>query len=189
MTSVPTCLLHETMLKYISMTNNVEFPLTSKTGKRYKLDGNVRVYESGAQWSEETGRLVAAPPDKRITTENTSEFTAKRLAKQREENDRQVLRAIEAIATEKISSPDEALGYILAQQATLAASPDLDPKASTTAAKLVFKETGRDQRVEKAQSETPSDLIRALGEGIGRAVMDEVLAKTAVDAEYEEVEE
>ncbi len=84
-----------------------------------------------------------------ITTDTAKEMQKKsvrsRLANQQRENERQLQAAIQAIATEDIEDAEGAVGYIVAQQAVLAASPDLSPHSSTRAAAFVLKETGRGQ--------------------------------------------
>jgi len=62
-----------------NMTDNAEFPLISKTGKRYRVDysedgDTLRVYESGAIYNETEGHLIGSPPDKRITSGNSADM-------------------------------------------------------------------------------------------------------------------
>lgn len=77
-----------------------EFPLTSQTGKQYRIEYNeegetLRVYESGAIYNEDKKHLIAGMSDNRITTENTDEFRQRKHDKMQEFADRGIIQAIE----------------------------------------------------------------------------------------------
>jgi hypothetical protein len=62
--------------------------MISATGKRYRVENrdgeNIRVYESGAEYSEDRKCLVAAPKEYAITSETASDFHDMRWAKRKQ---------------------------------------------------------------------------------------------------------
>ena len=111
-----------------------------------------------------------------ITTQSSKEMQKKsvvsRLANQQQENERQLQAAIQAIATEDIDDPEQAVGYIVAQQAVLAASPDLSPHSSTRAASFVLKETGRGQEDKRLTVKIGDDAISGSEETVVRMLQE-----------------
>lgn len=90
-----------------------EYPLVSKTGKRYREIGDgIREYESGVIYDMKNKKAISPPEDTRITTENTAYYHQLNRQKTVNKAREWVKKEIAAVSPETIEDFDDAWGML-----------------------------------------------------------------------------
>lgn len=171
------------------MTDAAEYPYTSSTGKRYRLedrDGRAaRVYESGTVLDHENGHLIEGPEASRLTPERAVELNKTKAEMAAERARAFVLSEIRAISPDDIDDFDDAWGAIVGRIASEGFLSDATLQSRVKAAELVGKATealpdGRRLRESGGPASVDDRLLDFLG-AIAPAVKSVLADKIAND--------